>query len=170
MLRSTFETFQSVFDRVRLVLSPRDDGLLRELGVTLRAADEVVIALDADLGMGRSLAAGFANPPSRFVFVGLADMPFVQPATLIRLRDQASDLADDTILVPVYRGERGHPVGFGKTWHATMRTLSGDEGARSLTRSANPVLFEVDDPGVLADLDQAPPSRVAQSSLDRHEP
>jgi molybdenum cofactor cytidylyltransferase len=156
MLRTTLETFQSVFGQVRLVLSPRDDGLPEELGLILRAGDDCVIATDADLGMGHSLAAGFATPLSRFVFVGLADMPFVKPQTLQRLFERATNAPDETILVPMYRGERGHPVGFGRSWHDAMRNLHGDEGARWVLRSTSPAYVDVDDPGILQDLDQPP--------------
>ncbi len=158
MLRTTVELYQSVFNHVRLVLSPRDETLLEELGIKLRVRDDAVIAPDADLGMGHSLSAGATDLNLRFVFVALADMPFVRATTLESLRDLSKTLADDVILVPCHQGKRGNPVGFGQNWLPMMTKLLGDEGARQIVRAGSPRLTEVNDEGVLQDLDQLPPN------------
>jgi molybdenum cofactor cytidylyltransferase len=160
MLRTTTELYQAAFPAVRLVIAPRDsaiDGtLLDELGIRLRPTDDMVIVPDADLGMGHSLAAGATHLDTRFLFVALADMPFVRLDTLVSLRDRSQTLPEDAILVPCFEGKRGHPVGFGRSWHDAMTRLRGDEGARPLLREGSPVMMETDDPGVLQDLDQLP--------------
>jgi molybdenum cofactor cytidylyltransferase len=55
----------------------------------------------------------------------------------------------------VHRGERGHPVGFSAAHRDALMTLSGDEGARSLVAHGGVELvrIDVDDPGVLRDVD-----------------
>lgn len=160
MLRTTVECYQAVFPAVRLVLAPRDQtehsSLLDELGVRLRPTDDLVIATDADLGMGHSLSAGATGIDVRFLFVALADMPFVRQATLVSLRERCVLLPEDAILVPCFEEKRGHPVGFGRSWHPAMTRLRGDEGARPLLREGHPILMDTDDPGVLQDLDQLP--------------
>lgn len=92
MLATTLSLYQTAFQQVRLVLSPRDSTLVSELGIRLRVVDDVVVAEDADSGMGHSLAAGIQGISADLTFVGLADMPFVQPATLALLRDRAIGL------------------------------------------------------------------------------
>jgi molybdenum cofactor cytidylyltransferase len=61
-----------------------------------------------------------------------------------------------SLAAPVYRGRRGHPVGFGCEWGERLAGLEGDVGARAiLSRNADRLtLIECDDPGVLADVDR----------------
>ena len=182
MLATTIDRYQQVFPTLRIVVSPRDiaqgpdqdrvaaPGLLESLGIVLRDTDTCIVATDADLGMGHSLAAGCAGINWTFTFVGLADMPFVRVETLTTLVNRARALAEDNILVPTFEGRRGHPVGFGQAHLPALCRLTGDQGARALFGTPRDVLLEVDDAGVLQDLDQPPPSRVAQSSLERQDP
>ena len=170
MLATTTRLFQQVFPAIRVVVSPRDEDLLSNLGITLRPADELIIAADADLGMGHSLAAGASDLHWDQTFVGLADMPYVKPETLNEMIARAQLLSPDEVLVPVFQGKRGHPVCFGATHLPNLCTLTGDQGARAILGSKQPILIDVNDEGILLDLDQPPPNRVAQSSLDRHEP
>ncbi|MCL4799694.1 MAG: nucleotidyltransferase family protein, partial [Burkholderiales bacterium] len=53
------------------------------------------------------------------------------------------------------RGERGHPVGFAARYGAELAALAGDAGAREILRRDRGLveLIEVDDPGVLRDVD-----------------
>ena len=48
---------------------------------------------------------------------------------------------------------RGHPVGFAAELYSELVTLSGDEGARRLVARYPAQGIEVDDPGVLIDVD-----------------
>lgn len=115
---------------------------------------ELVEAHDADAGMGRSLAAGVrAAPQAGGWLVALADMPYLQAATLSRIAAQPLEPAG--IVAPSYRGRRGHPVRFGAAYGEALRALQGDVGARDvLLRHADALrLLEVDDPGVLRDVD-----------------
>jgi len=170
MLETTVSLFQQVFPELRIVVSPRDQDLLSALGIKLRSTDELIIATDADLGMGHSLAAGCTHLRWNHTFVGLADMPYLKPATLQQLVARARQLSPDDVLVPVFGGQRGHPVAFGATHLPTLCKLTGDQGARAILGEQQPVLIEVEDEGILLDVDQPPPNRVAQSSLDRHDP
>jgi molybdenum cofactor cytidylyltransferase len=113
------------------------------------------VCADAGLGMGHSLAFGVAalvqsDPPSAIV-VALADMPFVRRPTYDRLI--AACDGDAAIVAPVFRGERGHPVVFGRAHFAALQGLGGDRGAQALLRGHPVTLVEVDDPGVVRDID-----------------
>ncbi len=60
------------------------------------------------------------------------------------------------IAAPAYRGERGHPVGFARRFLDELSALHGDQGAKELI-AEHPdwvTLYEVDDPGVLRDVDR----------------
>lgn len=103
------------------------------------------------LGMGYSIAAGVAARPHAAGWLVLpGDMPLVRPATLLAV---ASGLAQNPVVYAQYQGRRGHPVGFGAELFSELVQLSGDEGARRLTARYPSAGLEVNDPGVLIDVD-----------------
>ena len=115
---------------------------------------QVVENPHADTGMGSSLAAGVsAAAGADGWLIALADMPWIQPATMTALADRLQHGA--SMVAPVYQGQRGHPVGFSSRWAGQLRSLSGDRGARDLIANypAELELFDTDDSGVLKDVD-----------------
>ncbi len=85
--------------------------------------------------------------------IALADMPYIQPATISAV---ASKLANgSSIVIPVYQNQRGHPVGFSEKFRHDLENLQGDEGARSvIKRYPDEVCLSLcDDAGILADID-----------------
>jgi molybdenum cofactor cytidylyltransferase len=121
------------------------------------AARDVIVLPEADapgqsgLGMGYSIGAGVAARPDATGWLILpADMPQVQPITLQAV---ARQLADHAVVYAQYKGRRGHPVGFSSELYSELVTLTGDEGARRLIARYPAVGVEVDDPGVLIDVD-----------------
>ena len=85
--------------------------------------------------------------------IALADMPYIEPATIKTVATNLSTGA--SIVIPTYLGQRGHPVGFSAKFRSELESLQGDEGARSIIkRYPNEVeLLQCDDAGVLADID-----------------
>lgn len=161
MLCATAELYARAFAETVVVVRPEDEGL------RTRLADESgvrsVIAEDAAGGMGCSLAAGIrAVSGWSYAFIGLGDMPFVSPGTLSRLRETMEQLLardrDHAILQPWHDDRPGHPVGFAAAHFGALAALTGDEGARRVLRDVpdDVVRLEVDDPGVLQDLDEPP--------------
>ncbi len=103
------------------------------------------------LGMGFSIAAGVAARSHGGGWLMLpGDMPLVQPSTLVRV---AQGLAQHAVVYAQYRGRRGHPVGFAAELFSELVQLSGDEGARRLMARYPSLGIELDDPGVLVDVD-----------------
>ena len=103
------------------------------------------------LGMGYTISAGVAarsNAPGWLILP--ADMPLVQPATL---RSVARLLDHHPVAYAQHRGKRGHPVGFAAELYSELVRLTGDEGARRLIARYPSKEVEVDDPGVLIDID-----------------
>ncbi|MEV9636521.1 nucleotidyltransferase family protein [Burkholderia pseudomallei] len=114
---------------------------------------QVVFAPDAERGMGASLAAGVrARADSPGWIVALADMPWIAPATIESVAC-ALDAGLASTVAPVYRGQRGHPVGFASRHYDALAALDGDTGARALLAAAPPALVDVTDPAVLRDID-----------------
>ncbi len=134
------------------VVGPRAQKLgklLRDAGCT------TVVCKNAGEGMGTSLAAGVrATSDANGWIVALADMPFIRPDTI---RIVAKALREGAaIAAPSFRGERGHPVGFTRRFYGELALLHGDHGARELLHQHRDrvTLYEVDDPGVLRDIDR----------------
>ena len=88
-------------------------------------------------GMGDSIAAAVratAQAPGWLVLPG--DLPLIRPDTL---RTMAASLADPdcAVAMPVYRGERGHPVGFTAACLPSLLALTGEQGAASVVRDGH---------------------------------
>ncbi len=147
-------TAQNIFQALPQVVAVVRDA---EGPVTRTLQDaglQTVLAPDADQGMGHSLAAGVrASLDAPGWIVCLADMPFIQVDTIRQLARAMR--TPQALVAPTYRGQRGHPVGFGAAHGPALARLSGDEGARALLRQHRAALqlIEVDDAGVLADID-----------------
>jgi len=106
-------------------------------------------------GMGDSIAAGVcatANAAGWLVLPG--DLPLVLPETL---RSIAAALADCAVAVPLYQGERGHPVGFTAECQPGLLALTGEQGAASVVRQqaqqGRVRWVDVDDAGTVTDVD-----------------
>ncbi len=106
-------------------------------------------------GMGGSLAQVVAALPvgTGGYVIALADMPFIEPQSIRAVADALRGGA--SLAAPVYRGERGHPVGIAASYRAELLALQGDAGARDILarNRAAMTLVEVNDPGVLRDID-----------------
>jgi molybdenum cofactor cytidylyltransferase len=107
-------------------------------------------------GMGDSLAAAVratAGAPGWLVLP--ADLPLVRPHTLRQVADALR--AGAQAVQPAYGGERGHPVGFGAACGEALMALCGPQGGapvlKALREAGAVVQIEVDDGGVLADID-----------------
>lgn len=130
-----------------IVLTRSDYCSVAELG--LRHGCEVVV-LDSP-GMGDSIAAAVsAETDHRGWLIALGDMPFIDANTLQQV---VRSVEDDAISVPVHGGRYGHPVAFGRAFGPALMALVGEKGAKRLFHGARIKEIEVDDPGVLWDVD-----------------
>jgi len=77
------------------------------------------------------------------------DMPLVRPQTL-RAVGRALDSAP--VAYAQYRGRQGFPVGLSAELYSELALLSGEEGLRRLLARYPSNAVEVDDPGVLQDI------------------
>lgn len=134
--------------------APELSRILQETGC------QVSVCASAAQGMAASLVHGveFAQrwSPSAWL-VALADMPFVQSATLQALlaAQQAALVPSAAICAPYWRGQRGNPVLFGCDWLPHLLALQGDQGARWLLQQSPVTQVDVNDPGILQDVDTA---------------
>ena len=141
----------SALPEVVAVVRPGDSMLassLRSVGA------RVVECARADEGMGASLACGVAaSAQAEGWIVALADMPWIDPATIALVADAIRGGSD--LVATSHIGVRGHPVGFARQHYTALTALVGDEGAKSIlaTHRDGLRLIEVADSGVLRDVD-----------------
>ncbi|OZI49910.1 hypothetical protein CAL20_11820 [Bordetella genomosp. 4] len=119
---------------------------------------DILTVSSAPRGMGISLAAaarrllGGSHPDGHVpgCVVALADMPWLHAGTIKNLLRHAGY---DRIVVPVHRGQRGHPVIFGARFLPELAELNGDTGARALLSRHGALEIDCDDSGILRDVD-----------------
>ena len=122
---------------------------------------------DAHPGMGDSIAAAVratAGAAGWLVLPG--DLPLIAPESL---RAVADALQRASVVVPSYRGTRGHPVGFAAVHGTMLRGLSGAEGAAAIVRQSQPLKLELDDPGIVTDIDTVDDLAQAEALLASRE-
>ena len=140
-LRTVVVTTAAFVDVARSSVAARDVVVLPDL-----ASDG-----SASLGMGTSIAAGVrASADSAGWLVLPGDMPLVQPATLLAV---ARALDHHAVAYAQHGGRRGHPVGFAAELYPELTELSGDEGARRIIARYPAFAVDLDDPGILVDID-----------------
>jgi molybdenum cofactor cytidylyltransferase len=139
----------AILPHVIAVVRPGAEELAHALN---DAGCDVVFSTDAERGMGASLAAGIhATANAEGWIVALADMPWISSATIESIVRRLDGGA--SVVAPIYRGRRGHPVGFGSMHRDALLALDGDVGARGILESADVTSVDVDDAGVLTDID-----------------
>jgi molybdenum cofactor cytidylyltransferase len=138
----------AVLPRVIAVV-PSEDGAV---ATALRATGcEVTACPDAGRGMAASLVHGLRHAEAQAWIIALADMPYVERATIAALRGALEDGAG--IAAPVMDGRRGNPVAFGARHLADLLALEGDQGARALLKAHPVTEVAVNDPGIFRDID-----------------
>jgi molybdenum cofactor cytidylyltransferase len=139
---------RAMVDEIVVVVPPGHEGIRQALaGLNVR----FVVNPTPDSGMGASLARGISalSDDTNAALIALADEPAPDPRALPRVVERWR-AGDATIVVPTYRGVRGHPVLFDRSVFGELATLTGDQGAR-----------------LVVDRD---PSRVAYYELDAGKP
>jgi molybdenum cofactor cytidylyltransferase len=111
----------------------------------------VVSDEDARRGVGHTIAAGVAERPTASGWLVMpGDMPMISADSI---RAVADALDEHPVAFSQHRGRRGHPVGFGAELFSELIALQGDEGARRIVARYPAHAVDVDDPGVLVDID-----------------
>lgn len=119
-------------------------------------------------GMGDSIAAGVRATPGAAGWLVLpGDLPLVSPDSL---RAVADALRQASIVVPTWHGTRGHPVGFSRQHGPALQALTGAEGAAAIVRSAQALKLELDDEGIVTDVDTLADLARAEELLARRGP
>ncbi|MFT6590302.1 MAG: molybdenum cofactor cytidylyltransferase [Rhodoferax sp.] len=103
--------------------------------------DSIAAAVQATLQSGLQGAGWLILP---------ADLPLIQSDTL---RAVARALTSHHVVLPLYQGQRGHPVGFSARCGPALLGLSGSAGAAAVVKAHAVFELMVDDIGCITDID-----------------
>ena len=103
------------------------------------------------VGMGHSIAAGVgaAGDAEGWLIVP-GDMPLLRAASMLAV---AEAIQQYPVAYAQHRGRQGHPVGFSTELYSELLGLQGDEGARRIVARYPSQAVNLDDPGILIDVD-----------------
>jgi len=102
-------------------------------------------------GMGDSIAAAVRATSDACGWLVLpGDLPLIRSGTLLSL---AAALSGHDVVLPLFQGQRGHPVGFGRACRSDLLQLTGDRGAAAVVHAFSAVPVSVSDRGVVTDID-----------------
>lgn len=115
---------------VILVVNDHIDPLIRTIH---HRRVKVVLNPDYRQGMSRSIQKGVeaTDPDSHGILIALADQPFIRSRTIDVLIDAFHE-RKGRIIVPSFRGKRGHPVIFPQKFREELLRLVGDEGGKTI--------------------------------------
>lgn len=120
-------------------------------GLPWHVVERTHLAHLSNPGMGDSIASGVAATPQAAGWLILpADLPLVQASTL---QSVAQALQTQTVVVPMYQGQAGHPVGFSAVCRDALLALQGDQGARAIVAQHQVLRLPVADEGCVLDVD-----------------
>jgi molybdenum cofactor cytidylyltransferase len=116
-------------------------------------------------GMGESIAAAVrATPDAGGWLVLPGDLPLIHPDSL---RAVAAALGAHDLVLPLYHGIRGHPVGFAAIHGPALQALHGPEGAASIVKQGKVLRLDLDDAGIVNDIDTVADLARAEAALRR---
>ena len=135
----SFENFESV-----IVIVTREavlNGIETRKGVIYLVNDQ------PELGQSTSLKIAVAYlakhyPECQGILVFLGDQPLVSKELAGKI-EQVITKNPMSIIMPEYRGQKGHPVAFGKCWFKELLKVSGDAGGRGNIKKHPEVLIKI---------------------------
>ena len=116
---------------------------------------KLTIVSKENFGISDSIKQGLNNFITKDgVIICLGDMPGVSASTYSKIRNSLIE-QKDKIIVPLYKGTKGNPIGIPRKFYGKLKTLSGDVGFKQLFSQLkkNISFIEIDDRYILKDID-----------------
>jgi molybdenum cofactor cytidylyltransferase len=131
-------------ERIRAGLSPQSEAVFVVNG---KYAEGQLSSLKCGLGLVPAGAPGFMFMP--------VDLPLVQPETVARLAAAFEGRRRPVLAIPRFEGRRGHPVCCARELIPEFLGLPPGAQARDVIHrhAAEACYVDVDDPGILRDID-----------------
>ena len=136
----------AICERIIVVGGHRIDRLREIIRETPRI--EIVFNRRFEEGMFTSVKAGIERSSAERIFILPGDIPLVESETL-----RAMMGIDAEILIPKYRGRKGHPLMLKGGIAKKLLAEPDDSNLRDFTRKIGFTTIDVDDEGILLDMD-----------------
>ncbi len=150
---------RSRVNEVIVVLNPETEGMKRLFkGKSASTTKTVKVTFNPfyKRGMSSSIHRGLRilDPRSKGILISLGDQPFLKTRT-INLLLRAFHEGKGEIIVPSFRGMKGHPVIFHRKYEKELLKLRGDSGGKPLLMkySKQTKTIPVRSEGVIKDID-----------------
>lgn len=157
-------------DRVHVVVGYQVERIRRELS---DRPVSIVENTQYEDGMLSSVRTGLRSVPQQCqaVMVALGDQPSIS-SELVKQMLQAFATSNKSILVPLYKGKRGHPILFSTIYRDDILAHYDDTGLRGLLIAQPDSVFElpVTTPTVLSDMDVPEDYRRELIMLEKTKP
>jgi molybdenum cofactor cytidylyltransferase len=146
------KVIQSNVERILVVLGSNRKKIEKKIG---NLPLEIAVNPDFKEGMLSSVQRGLEVLPeeAQAVLIFLGDQPSI-PSEVIDSVIDAFRKTGKGIVLPVYKGERGHPVLLDMKYRREVKNLNPEVGLRELVygRPEDILEVEVDDAGILRDI------------------
>ena len=105
---------------------------------------KITVNRDYQRGLSTSIVAGLklVDENAQAIMIALADQPVIDSKTINRLIKEFNS-HDKGIAIPIYQGERGHPVIFSMRYEEELLGLKGDIGGRQIIEEHPDDVLEV---------------------------
>lgn len=117
---------------------------------------KVIINPHYKRGMSTSIRRGVQamDPRNEGILIALGDQPFIKTRT-INAMIKAFARGKDGIIVPSFKGKRGHPVIFHRRFRRELLNLKGDAGGKSIVERHPGEILDIPlkSEGVVKDID-----------------
>jgi len=146
---------QSGIERIIVVLGFNAEEMRREIE---HLPVEILINQAYQQGQLSSLQVALRRLDSEkdcdAILVHLVDHPYLSAAVVNRMIDRYRE-SKNCIVIPKYRGKRGHPVLFDRSLFAELLAAPLDQGAKAVVNAHRDQTLEIDteDIGVTLDID-----------------
>lgn len=146
VIEATIDGMLPFVDRVIVVLGWQAE----RLRVLLAGRPQVALVYNAQFreGMFSSVRAGIAQVSAARFFLLPGDQPLIEPQVYARLL-----LIQDAVVVPTYAGRKGHPVLLCGELIPEILAMPAEATLRDVIERTGYTVVDVDDEGILLDLD-----------------
>lgn len=144
---------QTVKSNIVVVLGSHHEEIRKQIG---NPSLQYVINNNFNAGMLSSVICGFRALPesAAAALIFLGDQPHIPPTAAKKLTE-AKKHCTKGIIIPVYKGRRGHPILIDTKYTSEIENLDPMDGLRGLTNNNQTDILEVecDTPEILRDID-----------------
>lgn len=118
---------------------------IKELGFVYQEIEGYQEGMSASFREARTFDADY-------FMVTPCDLPLIEDYTIESLL-KAYRENEGKIIVPRFMGKKGHPVVFPISLQSSFKHIKGDIGARDIIKEKGCLYLDLDDPGIIADID-----------------